>query len=233
MDGLLATLSFGFLLGMQHSLDADHVVAVSTIVSENKTMLRSSFLGMLWGVGHSITLFLVGGLVLIFKLAIPPILARAMEFIVGVVLVILGFSLLWKSIVERVPALHLHFHRHKGASHIHLHSHEAENHGHSHERKSIITGGIQGLAGSAALMLLVLASIDTITLGLFFILVFGVGSILGMLIISTFLSLPFTYTTGIENINEKIRWVVGFISIFLGLSIMAEIYFEKGLLYAF
>ncbi|MEE8168066.1 MAG: hypothetical protein V3T58_04260 [Candidatus Hydrothermarchaeales archaeon] len=233
MDGLLATLSFGFLLGMQHSLDADHVVAVSTIVSENKTMLRSSFLGMLWGVGHSITLFLVGGLVLIFKLAIPPILARAMEFIVGLVLVILGFSLLWKLIVERVPALHLHFHRHKGASHIHLHSHEAENHGHNHERKSIITGGIQGLAGSAALMLLVLASIDTITLGLFFILVFGVGSILGMLIISTFLSLPFTYTTGIENINEKIRWAVGFISIFLGLSIMAEIYFEKGLFYAF
>ncbi len=215
-------LVLGFVLGLKHALDADHVVAVSAIVSENRSLRKSSLLGVFWGFGHTATLLLVGLVVLLFKISIPQTVALSLEFIVGVVLVVLGLSVLQK--------VHLHFHRHKKEKHIHVHSHEHEN-SHSHEHRSFAVGAVHGLAGSGALMLLVLATIDTVWQGIFYILIFGFGSVLGMLLISTVIGLPFAATANFENVNMKIRIVAGVISILLGVAIIIEIGLARGLFY--
>jgi high-affinity nickel permease len=234
--GFLAVLSLGFLLGLKHAIDADHVVAVSTIVSENKNLRKSSILGVLWGLGHTASLLIVGLVILAFKLTIPVTLALSMEFLVGVILVILGISITKEFILNR---LHLHGHSHQEKSHLHLHSHKSSiGHGHfhglKHEHKSIAVGMVHGLAGSAALTLLVLTTIDTLVSGVFYILIFGIGTIVGMMIVSTIIGLPFVYTANrFEEINEKVRLTAGFISIFLGIIIMVEIGFVQGLIYIF
>ncbi len=217
-----AILVLGFMLGLKHALDADHVVAVSAIVSENKNLKKSSLLGIFWGFGHTFTLLLVGLIVLIFKISIPQAVALSLEFLVGVVLVVLGLSVLQK--------VHLHYHLHEEGKHIHVHTHEHEN-SHSHEHKSFAVGMVHGLAGSGALMLLVLATIDTVAQGVFYILIFGFGSILGMLLISTAIGLPFAATANFENLNMKIRVIAGIISVLLGVAIIIEIGLVKGLFY--
>lgn len=217
-----AILVLGFMLGLKHALDADHVVAVSAIVSENKNLRKSSLLGVFWGFGHTLTLLLVGLVVLVFKISIPENVALSLEFLVGVVLVVLGLTVLKK--------VHLHFHRHEEEKHIHIHSHKHEN-SHSHEHRSFAVGVVHGLAGSGALMLLILATIDTVWQGIFYILVFGLGSILGMLLISTVIGLPFAATANFEKLNMRIRVVAGIISILLGIAIIIEIGLVEGLFY--
>jgi sulfite exporter TauE/SafE len=229
-----AVLLLGLILGIRHALDADHVVAVSTIVSKNKNLLRSSLLGAVWGLGHTSTLFLVGLLVLIFKLTIPYRVALSMEFAVGIVLVILGLSVTKEFLLDK---MHLHPHKHGNKIHLHLHSHRHRpDHSHEHEvkpeHKTFLVGMLHGLAGSAALMLLVLTTVSSLYQGLLYILIFGLGSILGMTVISTAISLPFTYTVEkFEELNYKIRLTTGFISIALGMAIIFQIGFKEGLIY--
>lgn len=223
-----AILLVGLILGIRHALDADHVVAVSTIISKNKNLLKSSILGVAWGLGHTSTLLLVGLLVLIFKLSIPTKVALSIELAVGIVLVILGLSVVKEFFLDK---MHLHCHRHESNAHLHLHSHkERSDHSHEHEMKSehktFLVGMVHGLAGSAALMLLVLTTVSTPYQGVLYILIFGLGSILGMVAISTIISLPFAYTaTKFEALNYKIRLTAGFLSIFLGISIILAIGF--------
>lgn len=225
-----AILLVGLILGIRHAMDADHVVAVSTIISKNKNLLRSSILGAAWGLGHTSTLLLVGLLVLIFKLSIPTKVALSMELAVGIILVILGLSAAKEFFIDK---MHLHCHRHESNVHPHLHSHkDRSDHSHEHKMKSeyktFLVGMVHGLAGSAALMLLVLTTVSTPYQGILYILIFGLGSILGMVAISTIISLPFAYTaTKFEELNYKIRLTVGFISIFLGISIILTIGFWK------
>lgn len=226
--GVLPVLFFGFLLGVKHALDADHVVAVSTIVSEHKNLIRSSLIGVSWGLGHTIMLFLAGLFVLAFKLTIPNTLALSLEFVVGAVLVILGISIA-KGIIS--DKMHFHHHAHGKRAHFHFHSHRG-NKTHRHEHKSFIVGMVHGLAGSAALMLLVLTTVDSMYQGLLYILIFGIGSIIAMLVISTLIGLPFVFTASrFEEINEKIKLTAGLISILLGIFIMVEIGFIEGLFF--
>ena len=134
----LATLiGLGFVLGLKHALDADHVVAISTIVSHTKNLKKSSLFGVIWGVGHATTLFLVGLAILIFKLAIPDKLALSFEFLVGIVLVILGIDVLRKIVKEKI---HWHWHRHGKVIHTHFHSHERlPSHNHIHQHSHPVT----------------------------------------------------------------------------------------------
>src|SRR3974377_1731811 len=104
---LLPTLALGLVLGLEHALDADHVVAVSTMVSQYRSLRRSSLVGIFWGLGHSATLFLVGLAVILFKVSIPDRVALAMEFAVGAVLAILGAS-----VVKSYYKGHVHAHTH-------------------------------------------------------------------------------------------------------------------------
>lgn len=229
---VLTTLAIGFLLGMEHALDADHVVAVSTMVSQHKSLRRASLVGVVWGLGHTTTLFLVGLAVILFRLRIPEWLAQSMEFAVGLVLVALGASIVRGYFSGRV---HSHPHRHGGDTHLHFHSHAvAPGHDHEHpllqHRRSLLVGMVHGLAGSAALMLLVLATIRTPILGLLYILVFGAGSILGMLGISTLLGVPCVLTAERSAaIHRKLRIAVGSGSVVYGVWILAQVGMIQGL----
>lgn len=223
---LLATLALGFFLGMSHALDADHVVAVSTMVSQCRSLRRSSLVGIAWGLGHTATLFLVGILIVLFRVRIPGRLAPSMEFLVGILLVALGASVVRGYLREKV---HAHAHRHGDRIHFHFHFHAAEaDHEHAHHLpglpQSVLVGMVHGLAGSAALMLLVLTSISTPTLGLVYILCFGAGSILGMLGVSTVLGLPFILLADrFAGFHQRLRMGTAAASVAYGLWILTQV----------
>jgi sulfite exporter TauE/SafE len=218
---------FGFLLGIKHALDADHIVAVTTIVSRSRSLLRSALVGLSWGIGHTVTLFVVGFGVLVFKLTIPDRLALSMELVVGVILVLLGVPL----IKQLVGGSHVHWHQHGDKRHLHSHSHdEAPSHDHQYIRRSLLVGMVHGLAGSGALTLLVLSAMSSVVQGLFFLLLFGIGSILGMLLFSGLISLPFRLTARRSlRLNLWVQGAAGLISVLLGLSIIWQTGFVGGL----
>ncbi|MEW6242333.1 MAG: sulfite exporter TauE/SafE family protein [Chloroflexota bacterium] len=228
-----ATLALGFALGIKHALDADHVVAVSTIVSQYRNPFRATLAGVFWGIGHTTTLLLVGIAVIGFKLAIPDQLALSMEFLVGIVLVILGFQTLWQFLPRKK---HAHIHDHGDEMHAHEHAHspvkgeENVQHHALRQHKSLLIGMLHGLAGSAALMLLVLSTIQSAWEGVVYILIFGVGSILGMMVISTLIGLPFSLSSGrFKSINQVIKFAAGTLSVTLGIFVMVNIGFVEGL----
>ncbi len=216
---ILAALFFGFLLGIKHALDADHIVAVTTIVSRSGSVLRSAIVGLSWGLGHTLTLFAAGLAVLVFRLTIPDKLSLGREFAVGAMLVVLGVPLVWQ-LLKKKP--HLHVHQHGESSHIHSHSHEeTPEHEHKHIRRPLLMGMIHGLAGSGVLTLLVLNTMSSVGQGLVFLLVFGVGSILGMVLFSGAIGLPFRFVSGrSRHLTVWLRGAAGSASVVLGLVIM-------------
>lgn len=224
---VLTLLSAGFVLGLKHALDADHVAVVSTLVSQTKSLKRSSLLGALWGLGHTATLLLVGLAVLLFKLAIPPRLALAVEFFVGIVVVLFGVDLLRKIASGKI---HAHRHVHDGTAHSHLHAHVDGVPAHQHSHRAFAVGALHGLAGSAALTLFVLASVRSTLQGLAFILVFGLGSIVSMLLVSSAIGLPLLMTTRFAKVQTAIQTLAGATSIVIGLIIIYQIGFVRGLL---
>ena len=231
---LLMTLLIGFLLGMEHALDPDHVVAVSTMMSQHRTLGRSALVAVSWGLGHTATLSLVGLAVILFNVRIPDWLAPVAELAVGLVLLTLGASIVKGYLTEKV---HAHLHQHGGEVHMHFHSHAGgEGHDHQHRllqhRTSLLVGMVHGLAGSAALMLLVLATIRTPALGLFYILTFGIGSIVGMLGISALIGLPFTRIVQRHaEVHQKIRLTAGATSMAYGFFLIATTGIVQGIVH--
>jgi ABC-type nickel/cobalt efflux system permease component RcnA len=232
---LFAAFGLGLLLGIQHALDPDHLIAVSTIVSEQKNFKWASLIGVFWGLGHTTTLFIVGMLVIGLRVTIPPRLGSGLELLVALMLVILGVNVLRKSFgAERV---HLHTHSHNPETHTHFHVHEnpKQDHGHGHPfkamRRPFIVGMVHGLAGSAALMLLVLSTIESPLGGLLYIVIFGLGSVGGMLLLSGIISLPFILTAQrFSLMNRWIRVIAGVASVGFGLFLGWEIGSELGLI---
>ena len=238
--GLIAALALGVVLGLKHSLDPDHLVAVSTIVSEYRNPLRSFWVGVSWGLGHTTTLLLVGVVIIALRLAIPDRMALLLEFFVGIMLVALGAQVtyrLWKA------RLHQHLHAHPEQAHQHLHSH-TENPGHAPEhhrgwgigkpflrKKSYLVGIVHGLAGSAALTLLVLSSIKSAVAGIAYILLFGLGSVLSMGLVTILISFPIVLSANrLPALNRSIQLGVGALSIVFGVFLMYRIGFVEGLL---
>jgi ABC-type nickel/cobalt efflux system permease component RcnA len=223
-----ALLGLGLLFGLKHATEADHIVAVSTIVSEQRSLLRSSLVGALWGVGHSMALIFVGIIVLALRVAIPESVANWMEFGVALMIVALGVSALLAALRRRSD-VHLHQHTHDGVSHVHIHFHEpktehtgaATAHSHAVSRigfKPLLVGAMHGLAGSAALTLLVLTQINSTALGLLYLAVFGVGSICGMLLMSGLIGLPFALSARRFNgVHYGLQMIAGALSIIFGL----------------
>src|SRR5215213_741466 len=188
----LTLLSIGFLLGLRHALDADHLAAVSTVLAERPSLGASSAVGFWWGVGHTFTLMMVGTVVLAWGLRIPERFEALAESGVGILLVVLGGSLAIKLYRER---WHLHSHHHDGEKHLHLHSHQLQDdHQHRHwlaaTVRPLCIGMAHGLAGSAAVMLMIASTTERVAEGLASIAVFGAGSIVGMMTIGFTLSLP-------------------------------------------
>jgi len=198
------------------------------MISHSNSLLRSVLVGLSWGIGHNLTLFAVGFAVLVFKLTIPDRLVLSMEFIVGVVLVILGAPLIRQLLVGRT---HVHLHQHGDKRHLHSHAHdETLGHEHRHIGRSLLVGMVHGLAGSGVLILLVVSIMSSVSQGLFFLLFFGVGSILGMVALSGLIGLPFRLTARFSlRLNLWVQGVAGLISILLGLSIMWQTGFVDGL----
>ena len=237
--GLLAALVLGILLGSKHSLEPDHVVAVSTIVSEYKNPLRSFWVGISWGLGHTTTLLIIGIVIIALRLTIPERMALLFEFAVGVMLVGLGIQVIYSF---RKKKVHQHAHGHEEEAHHHFHSHSKSpehvpEHHNTHgigkpflRRKSYVIGLVHGVAGSAALMLLVLASIESPIAGLAYILLFGLGSVLSMGIMTVIIGLPFVISAGrLPNLNRTIQFLVGSLSILFGGFLMYQIGFVDGL----
>ncbi len=220
----ISILVFGFLLGLKHATEADHLAAVSTIVSEKKNLFASSIVGGLWGIGHTISLLIVGLLVIFLKLQISEQLEAKLEAGVGIMLVLLGLNALRNLYLTKNA--HVHTHEHEGHQHLHTHSHDSkpdEKWHHNLSPRSVVIGMIHGLAGSAALMLLVVPKIKDSFLAVIYILIFGVGSIGGMMIMSFIVGLPFHFTAkDFVQINKYIRFAAAIFSFGLGLSIIYE-----------
>ncbi|MCI0784666.1 MAG: urease accessory protein UreH, partial [Chloroflexi bacterium] len=213
--GLFAALALGIILGIRHSLDPDHVVAVSTIVSEYRNPLRSFWVGISWGLGHTTTLLIIGVVIIALRLTIPDRMALLFEFFVGIMLVALGAQVIYSF---RRKKVHQHAHGHQEAAHEHFHSHaqSPEHRPEHHEahgigkpflrKKSYLVGTVHGVAGSAALTLLVLASIESPLAGLGYILLFGLGSVLSMGVMTILIGLPFVISAGrLPNLNRAIQ----------------------------
>ncbi|HKA56869.1 MAG TPA: urease accessory protein UreH [Candidatus Binatia bacterium] len=228
----LATLGLGLLLGLKHAFDSDHLIAVSTIVTREHSPWRSLWIGLCWGIGHTFTLLLVGLVVLGLKRQIPPPVGLSLECLVGLVLIGLGLATLYDCRRRRV---HAHRHVHAGAPHTHFHAHaDSPAHQHPHPVRSglkpVLLGMVHGLAGSAALMLLVLAAIPSPALGLVYIAIFGCGSVLGMGFISLLMGLFFSLATDrLSDLEHGVRLAVGTLSTTFGVWMVVEIGFLQGL----
>jgi ABC-type nickel/cobalt efflux system permease component RcnA len=212
------------LLGLRHALDPDHLVAVSTIVSEHKSIKRSSLIGTFWGLGHTASLLGIGIVILLLRASIPAHFEPWMEAPVAAMLIVLGVSATWRAFRERGWQVHTHTHSHEDrAPHTHVHLHAHEQHDHKHRlfrmgRKPFLVGLVHGVAGSAALTLAVLTTIPSVALGLLYITVFGIGSIGGMLLMSAMIGLPFAVTARrFSVVNGGIRLFAGVFSVLFGL----------------
>ncbi|HVG30430.1 MAG TPA: hypothetical protein VM864_12060 [Pyrinomonadaceae bacterium] len=226
--GVLAVLGLGLVFGLKHATEADHVVAVSTIVSEHRTLARAALVGGLWGAGHTASLVAVGAVVLALRVAIPPRTAAWLEFCVALMIIGLGANALVRALRGRAR-VHLHRHSHDGSPHTHVHFHEADSghtrhpmqHTHAVSRmgwKPLLVGAMHGLAGSAALTLLVLTQIESFALGMLYLAVFGLGSVGGMLLMSGLIALPFTLSARrFSRFNYGLQTLAAALSIAFGL----------------
>ena len=209
VDSLVA---LGFVLGLRHAIEADHLAAISTIVTERRSLLSSLLVGALWGFGHTLALLIAGVGVLLLRYQMTDRMAHAFELCVGMMLVLLGANVL------RTLA-------HRGASHSHDHATVAS---HSHSEawlvaRPLLVGMVHGLAGSAPLLLLTLAVVSSPLAAFFYIAVFGVGSMMGMAIMSVLLSVPAHLTVEhFARTNLALRGLSGLFSVGLGLFIVYE-----------
>ena len=230
--GIIALLGLGLVFGLKHATEVDHVVAVSTIVSEQRSVWRSALVGGLWGAGHTAALLVVGVGLLVFRLPMPPSMASGLEFAVALMIIGLGVLTVVRVLRKRAD-VHMHRHTHDGQSHVHVHFHEVgTEHGgaaqhvpapHSHAisrigLKPVLVGAMHGLAGSAGLTLLVLTQIKSVWLGVLYLGVFGLGSTLGMLLMSGLIGLPFAFSgKRFSNMNYALQAAAGCLSVAFGL----------------
>lgn len=209
----LITLALGFALGLRHATDADHIVAVGTLVSGAGGARSGAKIGACWGAGHLLTILALGSALVMLRVKIPPRMESVLELMVALALMALGIRTIRRCLTGR---FHFHNHRHGEHVHAHLHFHSAGEARHEHIRHSssisrhrapLLLGMAHGLAGTAGLALLVLTSIPTRALSILYLLVFGLGALAGMaafgLVLGGALALPLAHAT------PRLRWLNG------------------------
>ncbi len=211
--GAIPFIVGAFILGFSHAFEPDHVAVMSNYVYKNKSYKRSALMGIFWGSGHTVALMIVGSILMLFRIAIPEYISSYIEYLIGLVLLGFGVSIFYRLHKSRT---HLHRHEHDGKKHLHFHSHN-EQLGHDHSHKSFLFGVLHGLAGTSALMLVVISSIDTFELGIAFIMIFGLGSIVGMLLFSLALWLSFNITfKSFPLVNRGASYLTAIFSLVVG-----------------
>jgi high-affinity nickel permease len=249
MSTLLTIIILGLFLGMRHATDPDHVVAVTTIVSRERRVSHAMAVGALWGLGHTATIFIVGSAIILLKITIPPAVGLTMELSVGLMLIFLGVlnltGLLSRAIewlARHGYLLGAHTHILFGRQFLHAHSGDDSSYvarrlpswgrklGLFHILRPMIVGIVHGLAGSAAVTLLVLATITRPGWTIAYLLVFGVGTIIGMLLITAAVALPFTCTLKrFARINHALATASGLMSVCFGIFLCYQIGIVNGL----
>jgi ABC-type nickel/cobalt efflux system permease component RcnA len=227
----LSILALGFVLGIKHAIEPDHVIAVSTIASQSKKLLKSTLAGVFWGIGHTATLFIIGVILILMKGEIPEKWAMSLEFLVGIMLVYLGLTT-----ILSFKNVHIHQHAHDGNEHKHLHSHShngQHQHNHQHRNvsylKSLFIGLVHGLAGSGAMVLLTMSTVKSVWEAAVYILIFGAGTILGMLFFTTLIGIPFVFSAKKRVLNQALTRLTGVISIAFGVYYMYNLAVTEGL----
>ena len=259
MIGFFSILAVGFFLGMRHATDPDHVIAVTTIVSNQRNNMRAAMIGAFWGVGHTLTIFVVGAGIILFNLVIPVRVGLSMEFSVAVMLIILG---IWNvaGFLRSVPSasvpdpaaekvIHSHAHSHGDFVHNHPHAHSHESQSGSPDNvpldwmdrvfgrvsvyqyiRPLLVGIVHGLAGSAAVALLVLTTIRNVHWAVAYLLIFGVGTIAGMMVITMSIASVFTMMgRGRQKFSRRLALASGLLSLGFGLFVAYQICFVNGL----
>jgi len=235
----LTLLGIGLVFGLKHATEVDHVVAVSTIVSRHRSLWRSGLVGAMWGAGHTAALLITGAIVLSLRVAIPERVGNWLEFGVALMIIGLGAAALWRALAKRAD-VHVHEHSHDGVSHVHIHFHENETRHHASKThshaisaiglKPVLIGTVHGLAGSAALTLLVLTQIDSAWVGFFYLLIFGAGSIVGMILMSGLIGLPFALTSrNAGRVHHHLQTTAAGLSIAFGFWYAYQTAFASGL----
>jgi hypothetical protein len=219
----------GFVVGFGHAFEPDHMAAVSTLVSDKSSRRDIIRHGMIWGLGHTLVLLLVGGAALLLKTTLPAQFAIGLEMLVGGMLVGLGAHVIYRLRRDRV---HFHTHSHQdGVQHIHIHSHQHDTtphtpakHKHAHPDRSalrtLLVGVMHGLAGSAAIILATAATLNSAPLGLFYIAVFGVGSIIGMACVTLLMSLVLIPARALTRLNNGLHYFIGTATISVGFYVL-------------
>jgi high-affinity nickel-transport protein len=254
MPALFAVILLGFFLGMRHATDPDHVIAVTTIVSRERTLLHAAAIGALWGAGHTLTILGVGSAIILFKLTIPPRIGLGVELTVGLMLILLGILNLtgilrrgieWMTIRRLGSGAHSHFLLGKWM--VHTHDEDGEpvfldspsilgwtpgwwkRLGLFHILRPLVVGIVHGLAGSAAVALLVLATISQPSWAIGYLLIFGLGTVAGMMLITAAIALPFAYSMQrFARLNRGLAAASGLLSVAFGFFLCYQTGFIDG-----
>ena len=220
-------------------MEADHVAAVASLATHSQSVGETARQGAVWGVGHALTLFFFGSIVLTMNAMVPAHFAQALELAVGFMLVILGLDVLRRLVRDRI---HFHLHRHGKMVHFHAHTHKpgqahnADNsHQHQHPKafplRALLVGMTHGMAGSAALIILALDSVSSPAQGIVYIALFGIGSVLGMAMLATAISLPLRFSSrSFTWAHNGLKATVGMVTIGLGSILIYELGIAQGLL---
>jgi len=259
MVSFLSIIAVGFFLGMRHATDPDHVIAVTTIVTRQRQLARAALTGAFWGIGHTLTILVVGAVIILFNVVIPTRIGLSMEFSVALMLIVLG-AMNVAAFLRATPlvtagadagaeVLHSHAHTHGDYIHSHTHGHSPEAHPHRPDRtplalldrlfgklalyrpvRPFIIGVVHGLAGSAAVALLVLTTIPNPRWAVVYLLVFGLGTVGGMMLITMSIASAFTFVgKGRQSFSQRLGLVSGLLSLAFGMLLVYQIGFAGGL----
>jgi len=256
MISFLSIVAVGFFLGMRHATDPDHVIAVTTIVSRQRNLLKAAMTGIFWGIGHTLTIFVVGTVIILFDVVIPARIGLSMELSVGLMLIVLGVMNI-ASFLRSARAIspqdseiiHRHPHSHGDYVHSHAHGHSPETHPHSHPQtpltwldrlfgriglyqqlRPLVVGIVHGLAGSAAVALLILTTIRNPHWAIAYLLVFGVGTVGGMMLITMSIASAFNFFgKKQEKFSQRLGLASGLVSLAFGVVLAYQIGIANGL----